>query len=80
MATYKYKAYVEQNQSAEFDKVWSPGTATPHSGIYRCQSCGREAVSTGTHPLPPQDHLHQHTAEQGKVLWRLVAYADHTPK
>ncbi|WP_230944020.1 pentapeptide repeat-containing protein [Burkholderia vietnamiensis] len=36
----------------------------------RCEGCGQNAVSTCGHPLPPQN-LHQHTANQGRIRWRL---------
>jgi hypothetical protein len=71
MAQYKYAKYIEQNNHAAFDAIHQPGTATPYSGIYRCEGCGRNDVSTEGHPLPPQNH-HQHTAQQGAIRWRLV--------
>jgi hypothetical protein len=79
MATYKYPAYLEKNESSEFDYEHAPGSATPHSGIYRCLGCGRELVSEQYKPFPPQNH-HQHAPAQGHIRWRLVAYADHQPK
>ena len=79
MASYKYPQYVSQNGSDAFDKVYAAGSTTPFSGIYRCAGCGREAVSTVGHPLPPQNH-HQHTQAQGAIRWRLITYADHQAK
>ncbi len=79
MATYKYAQFVVANPSVAFDSVYHPGIVTPHSGIYRCEGCGRETISPQGHPLPPQDH-HQHTAAQGVIRWRLIVYADHQPK
>jgi len=79
MALYKYDTYVGKAQDAVFDEVRHPGVAAPLSGIYRCEGCGREAVSTESHPLPPQDH-HEHTVAQGSIRWQLIVFADHRPK
>jgi len=79
MAMYKHAQYVTKSEDAAFDKDNHPGTATPFSGIYRCMGCGKEDVSTHSHPLPPQNH-HQHTVAQGPIRWRLIVYADHQPK
>lgn len=79
MATYKNAGFLVSSNDAAFDAVHSPGQSTPYSGIYRCMGCGREDVSTSSHPLPPQNH-HQHTAQQGTIRWRLIVWADHNPK
>lgn len=71
MAIYKNANYLSQNSSSAFDSVHNAGSATPHSGIYRCEGCGRNDVSTAGHPLPPQNH-HQHTQAQGTIRWRLI--------
>jgi len=71
MAVYKYTKYLEQSDHQAFDQIHSPGTSTPYSGIYRCEGCGENEVSTYSHPLPPQNH-HQHTAAQGAIRWRLI--------
>jgi hypothetical protein len=71
MAIYRYMQFLEQSPNQVFDQLYTPGTATPHSGIYRCEGCGKNEVSTHAHPLPPQNH-HQHTAAQGAIRWRLV--------
>ena len=71
MAYFKYSQFVTAHQHTEFDAVHTPGTVTTFSGIYRCEGCGHEIVSTKTHPLPPQNH-HQHTAAQGMIRWRLI--------
>jgi hypothetical protein len=71
MAWYKYGNFLEQKTSAEFDAIHSPGTTTGWSGLYRCEGCGREVVSTSGNPLPPQNH-HQHTYSQGAIRWRLI--------
>ena len=71
MAVYKHAHYLIQDNSAAFDQIHPAGTATPYSGIYRCEGCGRNDVSTEGHPLPPQNH-HQHSPQQGAIRWRLV--------
>jgi len=71
VALYKYPQYLEQINDQAFDQVWQPSAPTPHSGIYRCEGCGREDTSVYPHPLPPQNH-HQHTFAQGQIRWRLV--------
>lgn len=71
MALFKYSQYVAQSNHQAFDQVLSPATATPFSGIYRCEGCGHEVTSVASHPLPPQNH-HQHTASQGTIRWRLI--------
>lgn len=68
MAWYKNAHSVSVNHSDEFDKIYEPGAPTPHSGIYRCINCGKEATSVLTHPLPPQNH-HQHPAAQA-IRWQ----------
>ncbi|REF88086.1 hypothetical protein DES32_1727 [Methylovirgula ligni] len=79
MALYKSGAYLTQSDDAAFDKEYSPGTAPPHSGIYRCMGCHREVVAEEQRALPPQNH-HQHTPSQGTVRWKMIVYADHSPK
>ena len=80
LAIHKYGAYLTQSSEADtFEKVYHPSTTTPLSGIYRCMTCGREAVSTADHPLQAQNH-HQHAQRQGAILWRLIVFADHRPK
>lgn len=75
MAMYKNGAYLQQSQDRAFDQVHSPGTAAPHSGIYRCEGCGHEAACNATQPLPPQNH-HQHNYSQGQIRWKMIVYAD----
>jgi hypothetical protein len=71
MAWYKYSNTIDQKNMDEFDKIYSPGTLSAWSGIYRCQGCAKEIVHTTDHPLPPQNH-HQHSAAQGSIRWRLI--------
>lgn len=79
MALYKHSGFLAPHQHPDFDKEFHPGAEAPHSGIYRCMGCGREVTSEEGNPLPPQNH-HQHTSSQGAIRWRMVVYADHTPK
>lgn len=72
MANYKYAQYLKQSNHNAFDTITLPGHATPHSGIYRCEGCGKNEVSTHGHPMPPQNH-HQHTSLQGSIRWKLIA-------
>ena len=79
MALYKDKNYIAQSSDDVFDKILNPGDTPDRSGIYRCMGCHREVVAEESRSLPPQNH-HQHTAEQGKVRWKLIVYADHRAK
>ena len=74
MALFKYNQFLSQSLDAAFDVVASPGAATPHSGIYRCEGCGHEVASNKGNPLPPQNH-HQHAPTQGGIRWRLAVFA-----
>jgi hypothetical protein len=74
MALYKNAAYLQTSTSDAFDKTYSPGASTPHSGIYRCEGCTKEIAANQGNPLPPQNH-HQHTSGQGTIRWRLIVYA-----
>lgn len=71
MVWYKYKQFLAEAALSDFDKLYGPGVIAAYSGIYRCDGCGREVVSTTTHPLPPQNH-HQHSVAQGQIRWRLI--------
>src|SRR5690349_15033857 len=46
MAFYKYGEFLTHNTNGAFDQICEPGHATPYSGIYRCEGCGNEAIST----------------------------------
>jgi hypothetical protein len=74
MSLYKYATYLALSNHQAFDTISTPGTATPHSGIYRCQGCGKEVASNAGNPLPPQNH-HQHEQSQGTIRWKLNVYA-----
>lgn len=79
MAGYKYNAYIAQSDSDAYDKLHTPGTSVPYSGIFRCQGCGREIAANEGDPFPPQNH-HQHSTQQGSIRWRLAVWADHNAK
>ena len=79
MAFYKYSNFLAVNSNDAFDTLYVPGLATPHSGIYRCEVCGREDVSETSKPLPPQNH-HQHNYGQGPIRWRLIVCSDGNAK
>jgi hypothetical protein len=71
MARYKYSHYLSNLADPRFDPAHPPGTAAPHTGIYKCQGCGHEVVSVAGDPLPPSTH-HQHSLVQGGIAWRLI--------
>jgi hypothetical protein len=71
MLAYKHLKYLAYDSSPAFDNLHAAGEITPHSGIYRCEGCARNELSIGGHPLPVPHH-HQHTPEQGDILWRLA--------
>lgn len=73
MASYKYGQYLTENNHAEFDREWSPGSVPPNSGIYRCKNCGDEIAANKGNPLPPQNH-HQH-ANSKPIIWQLLVFA-----
>lgn len=79
MAFYKYAHYLSKNEHIAFDETHKPGQQVPHSGIYRCEGCGREVASNEGQPFPPQNH-HQHSNQEGTIRWRLIVYADHNSK
>jgi len=74
MAYYKNANVLQHHDSPDFDKKFSPGTAAPHPGIYRCTACGDEIGIAATHILPPQNHR-QHAANAGPIQWQLIVYA-----
>jgi hypothetical protein len=82
MPNYKNPAVFNQlPNDTNFDTIHWPGQLAPFSGIYKCQSCGFECVSTKNHPLPPERACSAHSVEwrghSGAVSWRLVAAAIH---
>jgi len=71
MALYKYAQFIEQSDHKAFDTITPVSQAAPFSGIYRCEGCGHQIVSTEGHHLPPQNHP-QHSSSQGAIRWRLI--------
>ncbi|CAN5242790.1 hypothetical protein BH09PSE2_BH09PSE2_15150 [soil metagenome] len=65
---------LQPGNPSEFAPNYRPGTPAPYSGIYKCQTCGREAVSTKGHPLPPQHLAHNHPLP---IAWKLLVAATH---
>ena len=74
MALYKQSQYISYSSDDKFDKIHTPGSSTPHSGIYRCEGCGDEIAANKGNPLPSQNHS-QHSTSQGDIRWRLIVYA-----
>lgn len=79
MALYKHSQYIQSSSDSVFDQLQQPSTPASHSGIYRCEECGREVTSEQGNGLPPENH-HQHPVSKGKIRWRLIVYADHREK
>jgi hypothetical protein len=73
VALFKDAALVRQSMEARFDPVYSIGELAPYSGIYRCDDCHQECVSTEGHRLPPDGVSHE--CESRK--WRLLVAAEH---
>jgi hypothetical protein len=71
---YQSLTHLTQLNASVFDTLHTPGQATPHSGIYRCEGCGAAVASNTGNPLPPQNH-HQHSSAQGAIRWRLIVWA-----
>ncbi len=76
MAWYHDPEFIVQWIDALFDKLFRPGARTPHSGIHRCEGCGREIASAYPRPLPREDH-HPHTPAQESMRWRLIVAVVH---
>lgn len=74
MAQYKYLHYLTNLPDPKFGITHPPGAITPHTGIYKCDACGTEIVSTAGDPLPPETH-HQHSLNQNALAWRLIVAA-----
>jgi hypothetical protein len=80
MAYYKYTNDLHQDKGDAYDVVHKPGETTPHSGIYRCNSCGVEIVSESGKTFPPTRacSLHHPSGHApGEVRWKLLVWADH---
>jgi len=72
--TEKHLQKVDHSKSHWTDS-YTIGDTVPVSGIYKCQGCNKEITSNKDDPFPPQNK-HQHTAAQGKVLWKLIIRTD----
>jgi hypothetical protein len=77
MSLYKDSLHVKSSTDGAFDKEHKPGEPTPHSGIYRCVSCGREDVSETGKPLPSQNHK-QHSPGL-PIRWKMLVYSQGDP-
>ena len=66
---------------AAFDRVYKPGDVPAHSGIFKCQQCGVEAVAESSRKLPPTatcaEHHPEGAGKVGKVTWKMIVYAQH---
>ncbi|UFS71936.1 hypothetical protein LPW11_07020 [Geomonas sp. RF6] len=71
MVFFKYRNLIHQLDHQAFDRLLQPGDTTLYSGIYRCEVCGYEIVSTKGDSMPPEHH-HKHTLAQGPISWRLI--------
>ena len=77
MALYKNANHLTHSSHAAFDVTHKAGANAPYSGIYRCDVCGHDAVSTAGNTLPPQGGAHTHTNNAYPIAWRLVVAAEH---
>ncbi|QXA08989.1 protein L [Acinetobacter pittii] len=79
MAGYTSQTEKYLQRFAHSSKWWTDsytsGDTVPVSGIYKCQGCNKEITSNKNDPFPPQNK-HQHTALQGKVVWKLIVRTD----
>jgi len=75
MALYKNSLHITHTNDAAFDTIYGPGAETPHSGIYRCDGCGREIASNAGNPLPSQNSSQHNSITHGTIRWRLNVYA-----
>jgi hypothetical protein len=75
MAIYKNSRNVRQADLPVFDNTHKPGDPVPHSGIYHCETCGKEVAANAGDGLPPQNH-HQHKQGLGPIKWRAIVITD----
>ncbi|WP_159590362.1 MULTISPECIES: protein L [Chelativorans] len=78
MALYQNGDELAHKVDACFDKVHSPGTAAPYSGIYICANCRDEYACNAGDPLPPQNHR-QHNPSTGAIRWKLLIQTQNGP-
>jgi hypothetical protein len=75
MAWYQDATRVRQlTGDKDFETLHEPGQKVPHSGIYICTGCLREATCNYGDPLPPQNH-HQHPVGT-PIRWKLLVYTN----
>ena len=75
MAFYQNGNILQHITNAAFDAIHKPGESVPYSGIYHCEHCNEQIVSTFGNPFPPQNH-HQHDQSQ-PIRWRLIVIPKH---
>lgn len=76
MAFYKYTENLISMDHEAFDLTYGPGKQVQHSGIFRCEGCGKEIAANAGDPLPPQNR-HQHGLMQGPIKWRLMVWSQY---
>ena len=70
MVWYKDSKHLHQENTAAYDVAYLPGQMPPHSGIYRCDSCGVEIVAEHGRAFPA---THAGAGPGHVFHWRLVA-------
>jgi hypothetical protein len=78
MVWYKYPQFLQHftGTGNAYDVVYNPGQVVPHSGIYRCESCGGEIICETGRTFPP---THANAAAGHPVRWRLAGYPNPPP-
>ncbi|MFZ6724119.1 hypothetical protein ACO0K2_01355 [Undibacterium sp. MH2W] len=73
MALYKHANILVQSGDQAFDFVYAPGSLAPHTGLYRCITCGYEIVMSNLQTFPD---VGCHTKTESMPMgWRLGVYA-----
>lgn len=73
LTTTAIKNSMRTSSSDAFNSVYNTGAEITHSGIYRCNKCGREiAMNKHENTLPP--HYPNDTCSSPK--WQLHIYAE----
>lgn len=75
MAYAQDRAVVKQFTHEAFDKIHKPGDIVEYSGIYRCEYCTHEIVSTEDNKFPPQTHPAH--PEDKPIRWKLIVAPVH---
>ena len=76
MAQYQNPNFLQKIANVAFNSTYHAGALAPFSGIYRCDVCGHEAVSTVGHHLPAQGLEHTHKV-LNPIAWRLIVASTH---